>query len=281
MKEVFKHAQVGLKKFFGYKGKIDGLIGRKSETALNKIHWINSTGWDRERKAIAYAQFRLNAEGAKLKIDGLWGSKSKKAWIKHGPGSGNTAPGPETPTSSGWMPGVQHVPRWNHSSRPTFAAKGIVLHRTAGHFDTGDYAVGKWGNYRGRSHKGSSLGYHFLIGKNDGEVIQFCSIKRHVAHVRKWSRSYVGIEFSGDIGQYRDGYKHGEDLTTWQINTGVKVIKWITKQLNIPRVEVTHQSSMFKLNTVFNGLVGHRDLSGNTHADSPNKGDWKKIMDAL
>ena len=71
MKNVFKYAQKGLRKFFGYSGAIDGKIGATSETALNKIHFIANTGWDRERKAFAYAQFRINGEGARLEIDGI------------------------------------------------------------------------------------------------------------------------------------------------------------------------------------------------------------------
>ncbi|MCG8602885.1 MAG: N-acetylmuramoyl-L-alanine amidase [Verrucomicrobiales bacterium] len=222
----------------------------------------------------------MNSKGATLEIDGLWGTRSQNAWEKYGP-NGQSSGAPQTPTSSGWMPNINHVPRWNHSSRPALNAKGIVLHRTAGYFSTGDYAVGKWGNYRGQSHKGSSLGFHFLLGEEEGEWIQFCSIKKHVSHVRVWSSHYVGIEFSGDVGQYRDGYKYGEDLTDWQIKKGVQIIKWITGQLGIPRDELQHQSKMFQHDSVFHGLLGHRDLSGNTHADSPNKGDWARIMGEL
>jgi hypothetical protein len=46
-------------------------------------------------------------------------------------------------------------------------------------------------------------------------------------------------------------------------------------------VEIEHQSAMFQQSTAFHGLVGHRDLSGNDHADSPNKNDWAKIMNLL
>jgi N-acetyl-anhydromuramyl-L-alanine amidase AmpD len=32
---------------------------------------------------------------------------------------------------------------------------------------------------------------------------------------------------------------------------------------------------------VFRGLVGHRDLTKNDHADSPNKKDWERILTEL
>ena len=83
------------------------------------------------------------------------------------------------------------------------------------------------------------------------------------------------------MGQGNDGFKFGEPLTEWQLKTGVKVIKFITNKLNIPRVEVSHKSQMFQQSTAFHGLVAHRDLDGNDHADSPRKADWKKITDAL
>ena len=174
MIEVFKYAQRGLKKNFGYKGSIDGLVGRGSESALNRIRGMKDTGWDAERKAIAFAQVLLNDAGAKLEVDGLWGKRSGDAWVKFGPGKKKKKevmiPGRERSAADGWMPRVVHDPRWNHDSRPKLNAVGIVLHRSAGHFATGDYKAGKWGSAAYPAKKGTTLGYHFLIGKRDGEL---------------------------------------------------------------------------------------------------------------
>ena len=280
MKNVFKDAQKGLRDFFRYTGKIDGVIGRQSETSLNRIHFVANTGWDRERKALAYVQFRLNSKGEKLTIDGLWGAKSANAWKKH------HGSGPPPPKGKGLMPTsvvkeIIHDLRWNHSSRPTLNPVGIVLHRTAGYFKTGDYKAGKYGNPRGSSAPWKSVGFHFLVGKELGEIIQFCSINKHVSHVKKWAASYVGIEISGDVGQYKDGLIHGEPMTDWQLETVAKIVDWISKEKNIPLVRINHKKQMFQESKAFHGLLSHRDLDGNDHADSPNNADWKELMRRL
>lgn len=277
MKEVLKDAQIGLRDHFGYKGDIDGLIGRKSESSLDRIPWVNKL-WGKERKAYAYVQFRLNSKGARLTIDGIFGKKSVTAWNKIiGGVKTKLSKIPIPRLDSGFMPEITHDPRWNHNSRPELKAVGIVLHRTAGHFATGDYNVGKYGHYSG-SRKGNSLGFHFLVGKKEGESIQFCSIDKKVSHVRKWAGSYIGIELSGDIGQYKDGLTHGENLTDWQIEEVARIISWVCKKLDIPITQIKHEKKMFQHNTPFHGLLAHRDLNGNTHADSPNKKDWDKII---
>ena len=287
MEQVYKFVQRGLKKNFKYTGPIDGDIGRGSEAALNRVRGLKDSGWHRSRKAKAFAQILLNESGAGLGVDGLWGSKSDQAWLKYGPNK-KKKKNPSTISNSGisgdgWMPGVVHDPRWNHSSCPALRAGGIVLHRSAGHYGTGDYNAGKWGNasHSSTGKKGTTLGFHFLIGKNEGEVIQFCSIHKKVSHVKRWASSYVGIEFSGDIGQWKDGLVNGEDLTKWQLDVGIEMINWICGELGIPKKRIKHNNKMFQLDEPFKGLLAHRDLSGNNHADSPNKSDWKKIMAGL
>lgn len=278
MKDVYKFVQKKLKKDYGYEGPINGEVDVATGHALNRIFELDRTGWDRSRKANAVAQMLLNDDGAKLVVDGIWGHKSQSAWAK---ATGATAPVPLSAVpGSGWMPGLIHDPRWNVDDLPDYAPKGIVLHRTAGHYATGDYSVGKWGHSGGITKKGKSLGFHVLIGKEQNQVIQFVPSTKRVNHVKAWSGHFFGIELSGDVGMWKDGYVNGEPLTAWQIETVVKVIKWVAGMHGIPKVECTRHDEMHKMG-VFDGLVGHRDLTSNDHADSPNKADWATIMSKL
>jgi hypothetical protein len=218
-----------------------------------------------------------------LKVDGLWGPKSTRrltSYLSRGSATPVPAPVPPAATDSAILPNITYDPHWNVAAFPQFRPKGIVLHRTAGYFSTGDYAVGKWGHYNGPRTKGQTLGFHFLVGKNSGEIIQFVPADRRVNHVKYWSPHYLGIEISGDVGLYRDGYFYGEALTDWQIEMTAKICHWVGKLHNIPMVEVAHERQMHTVG-IFEGLVGHRDLSRNDHADSPQKADWAKIMSAI
>jgi hypothetical protein len=284
MKDIMKKAQEILRDRGYYTGAIDGDIGRLSTAATAKLVEFQRTNWDARRKCHGLVQAFLNAVSPSLGsppllVDGLWGPKSTRRWTAYLAKTG--APPAPTPvaaaTGSAIMPKVTYDPHWNVAAFPTFQPTGIVLHRTAGYFDTGDYAVGKWGHYNGPKTKGQSLGFHFLVGKNPGQIIQFVPADKRVSHVKAWSAHYLGIEISGDVGLYGDGYLRGEALTDWQIEMTAKICKWAGKLHGIPMTEVAHQSQMHTVG-VFHGLVGHRDLSRNDHADSPNKADWAKIM---
>lgn len=277
-------AQQGLKARGLYTGEIDGNIGKASTAALNKIFELQRTGWDPRRKALAFAQMELNKHGADLVVDGLWGNASINAWNDYIKEATPLTPDVHKiipPSGGGIVPGITYDPHWNVSSFGPLSAKGVVLHRTTGYFNTGDYAVGKWGHYNGPKTKGRSLGFHFLIGKDPKQSIQFVPINKLVNHVKHWSSAYIGIELSGDVGQYKDGYLHGKDpLTEWQLTETARILKWINSVTGIPLVEVTHATMMHQTG-VFNGLVGHRDLTNNDHADSPRKDCWAKLMDRL
>lgn len=281
MKPLLQYAQKGLADNFRYTGPIDGVINAKCADRLQTIHFIDPL-WDPDRMAIAYAQFRLNTlEGESLKVDGLLGKKTNRAWART-IGQGQSLPHDDDSSDlPGWMPGVQRVPRWNHQARPSLNPTSIILHRTAGHFATGDTACGKWGHPNGPRRKGVTLGFHFLVGKNRGEAIQFCSIKKRVSHVRRHSAKSIGIEISGDIGQYRDGLIHGEALTEFQVQEVARICLWAGAESGVPMVRISHDKRMFTHNGKHAGLLAHRDLTGNTHADSPNHDDWKAIMTVI
>ena len=286
MTEVYLFIQKELKSRGLLDGAVDGVIGPATEKALNKIPEVGRSGLTRERKAILFLQLFLN-EKAKEKgedriliADGGFGPLTKESFLRY---QGMPAKIPTLGADQFWMPGIEHNPRWNANSCPYYrtAPQGIVLHRTAGHYKTGDFAVGKYGNSKGPAQTGASLGFHFLIGKEPGQIIQFLGIERQISHVKAWAYHYVGIEISGDVGMWNDGYLNGEPLTAWQLETVVKVIRYIQSIYpHIPSVEPANRGRMH-VHGEFNGLIGHRDLSRNDHADSPNKADWEKILSAL
>lgn len=281
MKEVLKKAQEILRDRGYYCGKIDGDIGKLSATATAKLVEFQRTNWDARRKCLGLVQAFLNAVSPSLGspplfVDGLWGPQSTRRWTAFLTRTG-TPSEDKRDSAPAIMPKVTYDPHWNVAAFPKYQPTGIVLHRTTGYFNTGDYKVGKWGHYNGPATKGRSLGFHFLVGKNPGQIIQFVPADQRVNHVKAWSANYLGIELSGDVGLSRDGYVYGEALTDWQIEMTAKICKWAGKLHGIPMTEVAHAREMHTVG-VFHGLVGHRDLSRNDHADSPNKADWAKIM---
>lgn len=255
---VIKIAQKYLQKKELYKGNIDGIISSKTKAALQNLPSLTrQTDYE---KCIAIIQSELG-----VTVDGVWGPETEGAFQKHYgllPGS--------------WMPEIRHVRRWNERSLPKMQPKGIVLHRTTGYFSTGDYAVGKWGNSWGPKKKGKMLGFHFLVGKNKGELIQFVPINKRVNHVKAYSSSYIGIEISGDVKQYRDGRLYGEPMTEWQKQTVLEIIRYCCETKNIPTRFCQHVKKMHTMG-VYRGIVGHRDLKLNDHADSPNVQDWEEM----
>ncbi|NBW13042.1 MAG: N-acetylmuramoyl-L-alanine amidase [Caulobacteraceae bacterium] len=97
----------------------------------------------------------------------------------------------------------------------------IVLHRTYGAW-AGDYSVGKFG--RGPNDPDKS-GFHFLIGKEPGQVVQFYdtgSRANHCAGANFWA---IGIEFTGT---------NDEPLTDWQVQQGDLIVHAINRVHGIP-----------------------------------------------
>lgn len=69
-----------------YDGKIDGIIGTKSKTAITSIltkAGVNSNGWTDDRKLIAVGQYFASQKGIVAgKIDGLYGPQTRQAFLE-------------------------------------------------------------------------------------------------------------------------------------------------------------------------------------------------------
>lgn len=117
------------------------------------------------------------------------------------------------------MPGIPYDPGvWPRGNLTPVAG---ILHRTIGHW-AGDYNIGKHG--RGPTDP-DMTGFHFLIGQNKDQWVQFYStIVRcnHAAGANTWA---IGIEFSG---------QNFEPLTPWQLDRGAAVIQWVSATHMIP-----------------------------------------------
>jgi hypothetical protein len=132
----------------------------------------------------------------------------------------------------------------------------VILHRTYGSWN-GDYSVGV-----GTGREG--IGFHFLVGKNSGNWVQFYDTRTKCSHAKGANSWSVGIEFEG---------KNEEPLTDWQIEAGGKVVRWLSGDIPIsldayydgPR---KGQSSEYR---------GHRTVADSDHGDYITRSDFDKM----
>lgn len=144
------------------------------------------------------------------------------------------------------------------SLRPT----AIVLHRTYGTLNgdgyNGAYVIGK--NGRG----GVGIGFHFLVGKNEGQWVQFYDTNVKAAHAKGANSWAVGIEF--------DGVNEGP-LTDWQVRAGAWIISCVTEEHQIPRSY--YNASRAKVN----GVLPHSSVPGSDHTDMVTRADWYRMSE--
>jgi hypothetical protein len=136
------------------------------------------------------------------------------------------------------VPGIPFDPG-KHPQGP-LAPTAIVLHRTYGAFGKDGYrsayAIGK--NGRG----GTGIGFHFLIGKNAGQVVQFYDTAVEAAHAKGANSWSVGIEFDG---------VNEDVLTDW-------------RRLCVSRTRSPRRSDLKKLGALYKALrarITGRELS--------------------
>jgi hypothetical protein len=146
----------------------------------------------------------------------------------------------------------------------SFAPTAVVLHRTYGTL-TGDgfksaYSIGKDG--RG----GVGIGFHFLVGKHEGQWVQFYDTNVKSAHAKGANSWAIGIEFDG----VNDG-----PLTAWQINAGAIICAAISEAHGIP---LDYYDGQRKQVACF---LAHASVPTSTHTDRLTQGDWSKIVDAI
>ena len=150
--------------------------------------------------------------------------------------------------------------RGNHPQGPLHAT-AVVLHRTYGTLD-GDgfrsaYNIGK--NGRG----GVGIGFHFLIGKNEKQWVQFYDTGIEAAHAKGANSWAIGIEF--------DGVNEGP-LTDWQVKAGAWIIAVLTRENGIP---CTYYEGPRKR---VDGFLSHVSVPTSTHTDLITREDWDRMM---
>lgn len=109
----------------------------------------------------------------------------------------------------GWMPGCPQDPGVFHGDLKPIA---IVLHRTYGAWG-GDYSVGKQGIF------------HFLLGKDEGNWVQFAPTEVVQYHCNGANFKAVGIEIEGT---------NDDPLTSWQLARLGDVLDWLHAEHGIP-----------------------------------------------
>lgn len=130
-----------------------------------------------------------------------------------------------------------------------------VLHRTYGGW-AGDYSVGKY--------TPNGVGFHFLIGKSEGQWVQFCDTTSKCWHAGGWPNGLgVGLEFTG---------RNGEPLTDWQVRAGAWVIAAVSNAHSIP-YRYYHGPRI----GTFRGWLTHASVYGSDHTDMVTLADWDRM----
>lgn len=139
-----------------------------------------------------------------------------------------------------WMPNIPHDP--GEYPLGSLSPTAVVLHRTIGSWP-GDYGVGKHGR------DGEPIGFHFLIGRDYLQIVQFYSTETKCAHAAGANSWSVGIEFSGQNSDV-------QPLSDWQIAAGGDVLRWITATHGIP---LTYYDGPRV--TSWSGVLNHRNVA--------------------
>lgn len=154
----------------------------------------------------------------------------------------------------GRCPGVPFDPGPSHGSQnPT----EVIAHRTYGRWN-GDYAVGK--GSRG------SISFHFLVGKDEGQWVQFVDTNRVAYHAKGDNVGTIGIEVGGS---------DADVMTDWQVRALGHICRWISDEHDIPLVKYRGGRT-----STFHGWRDHRQVAGSDHTDGWTESDWARIVAA-
>jgi hypothetical protein len=156
------------------------------------------------------------------------------------------------------MPGIPFDQ--GSESQGSLNPTAVILHRTYGSWN-GDYSVGV-----GTGREG--IGFHFLIGKAEGNWVQFYDTRTKCSHAKGANSWSVGIEFEG---------KNEEALTDWQIEAGGQVVRWLSGDVGIPLTAYYDgarkgQSAEYR---------GHRTVADSDHTDYITKSDFDKMAGGI
>lgn len=133
-----------------------------------------------------------------------------------------------------------------------------ICHRTQGNWG-GDYHIGKFS-----SGPPDFSGFHFLIGKDFGQWVQFYDTSTKCNHARGANEWAIGLEFSGNTGQ---------PLNYWQLIAGAKIIQWSSSLHRIPQ-EWYSGSRIGK----GRGWRGHVSVLGSDHTDTITPAEFKAMV---
>lgn len=133
----------------------------------------------------------------------------------------------------------------------------VICHRTYGAYP-GDYGVGK--GSRG------SISFHFLVGKHDGEWVQFVDTEQVAYHAKGDNVGTIGIEVTGT---------DADVMTDWQVRALGHICKWISDAHGIPLVKYQGGRT-----STFHGWRDHADVAGSDHTDHWTDNDWIRIVAA-
>jgi len=152
----------------------------------------------------------------------------------------------------GWCP---DVPRRNGPHQGAQQVNGVICHRTYGAW-AGDLAVGDGAR--------APVGFHFLVGRQEGQWAQFCESQMHCNHAAGGNSGTIGIEVTGT---------NDDPMTDWQIRALSHICQWICAEHDIPLVHAAGGRQ-----GPFHGFKDHAQVAGSTHDDLWTSEDWKRIV---
>ncbi|MBX7159346.1 MAG: N-acetylmuramoyl-L-alanine amidase [Acidimicrobiia bacterium] len=131
----------------------------------------------------------------------------------------------------------------------------VICHRTYGSW-AGDYGVGK-GSRRG-------IGFHFLIGKQPGQWVQFYDTAQRCNHAAGGNRDSIGIEVTGT---------DADVMTDWQVTALGQIVQWLADTHDIPASKYHGGRTGY-----WHGYRDHADVAGSNHTDGWTDSDWARIL---
>lgn len=157
-----------------------------------------------------------------------------------------------------WMPGVPYDP--GTQGQGFLMPLGVVAHRTYGSWN-GDYAVGKGAN--------PPVGFHFLVGKDPGQWVQFYDTTTRCAHAGTNANGNdvsVGIEVEGT---------NEDPMTPWQVDRVRDIVNWLEQTHGIAKA---YRFSTAHDLVADHGYVPHSGVKGAEHTDWWSLDDWNRIV---
>ena len=160
-----------------------------------------------------------------------------------------------------WMTGIPHDP--GACPQGSLQPRGVVAHRTYGSWP-GDYQVGLGSR--------DPVGFHFLVGPDPGDWVQFYSTDTRCAHAG--TNAYgndlsVGIEVSG-VNEDR--------MTDWQISAVGTICAWLRTTHGI---QLVYRFSTAHDLAADHGYIPHSAVRGADHSDYWTPDDWNRIVDYI